>query len=186
MLTAKVLAFVLAGMLSNNAPASVGAFQQSASQIASQFYLDGNLKLSHTQQQELECLAKVVWFEARGESKTGKTMVANVVRNRTEYGKPFATTICKVVYQPNQFAWTRNSGKKNTTFRQIIKRHGETEKQAVLDTLEVSIHAVLFPSSRKTTATHFCSIGEKCKFQRVVKLGRVERHTFFKYIGNES
>lgn len=186
MIISKVIALSLASVLNFNASASVGALQNKVVQVASSAYLNGNLSLTQKQQQEMECLTKVVWYEARGESKTGKTMVANVVRNRTEYGKPFATTICKVVYQPNQFAWTRNSGKKNTTFRQIIKRHGETEKQAVLDTLEVSIHAVLFPSSRKTTATHFCSIGEKCKFQRVVKLGRVERHTFFKYLGNES
>lgn len=51
------------------------------------------------------CLAKNIYFEARGESTKGKLAVAKVTINRTKSGK-FPATICAVVYQPYQFSWT--------------------------------------------------------------------------------
>ena len=59
--------------------------------------------------QEIECLAQTVYFEARGESETGKRAVASVVLNRTRHGK-FPQTVCGVVRQggetpPCQFSW---------------------------------------------------------------------------------
>lgn len=53
------------------------------------------------------CLAKNIYFEARGESTQGKLAVAKVTLNRVKSGK-FPTTICAVVYQPYQFSWTTN------------------------------------------------------------------------------
>ena len=190
MIISKALALGFAGLLYGtpvpSASASVGALQQSVSQVASDAYLNGNFKLTKAQQKDFECLSKVVWYEARGESKLGKTMVANVVQNRTQYGKPFATTICQVVYQKNQFAWTRNKSKKNSTFKQVVQRYSKTDQKHLDEVAQVAMHAVLFPNSVKTTATHFCSIGEKCNFGRVAKLGKVGGHTFFEYLGNRS
>lgn len=179
----KVLA-ILVLLFSLPASASVGAWKQQLLDVASQSYLNGSLELSTTQQQELDCLAKVTFFEARGESKLGKTMVANVVRNRTEFGKPFATTICKVVYQPRQFAWTKDKKKNNTNFKQIAKKHMKLEKKAVIESLSIAFDQLLFKPDVETTATHFCSIGDKCNFKRVEVLEKVGRHTFFKYLGN--
>lgn len=184
MVTLKALVFITASLLSNNALASAGAFEQHAVQFASQSYLDGNLKLNSSQRKELECLTKVVWFEARGESKRGKIVVANVVQNRMQYGKPFATTVCGVVYQRNQFAWTNNKKKRSSNFRSIAKKHMKTEGKQVLDTVSVAIEAVIFNKPVITDATHFCSIGEKCGFGRVEKVGKVGNHTLFKYLGN--
>lgn len=182
MVLPKVLVILLAGLFNQTALASSGAVEHPLLEFASQSYLDGNLKLSSSQRSEVECLTKVVWYEARGESLAGKKMVANVVRNRMQYGKPFATTLCKVVYQPNQFAWTRDKKKKNSNFRTIARLHSGTEKQAVLDTVKVALDAVVLQSNYKTKATHFCSIGEKCNFKGVQKLGKVGNHTFFKYV----
>lgn len=54
---------------------------------------------------EIECLAKNIYFEARGESIQGKLAVAQVTINRmNDYRWP--KTICQVVYQPGQFSWT--------------------------------------------------------------------------------
>lgn len=55
---------------------------------------------------ETQCLARNIYHEARGESWQGKIAVAVVTINRTEHWQ-FPKTICKVVYQPGQFTWTR-------------------------------------------------------------------------------
>lgn len=186
MVLTKALAFILVGLSSQNALASAGALEQSALQFASRSYLDGSLKLSGTQRKELECLTKVVWFESRGESRRGKMMVANVVLNRMQYGKPFATTVCDVVYQKNQFAWTRDSKKKHAKFKNLAKLHMKNEEKAVMDTVSVAIQTVIFNPPKITSATHFCSIGEKCNFKNVKKLGKIGNHTMFEYLGNAS
>ena len=49
-------------------------------------------------QAELECLAKTIYFEARGESEQGQRAVAAVVLNRVKSPK-FPDTICEVVHQ---------------------------------------------------------------------------------------
>ena len=54
---------------------------------------------------ELECLAKNVYFEARGESLKGQVAVIQVTLNRVK-AKGFPKTICGVVYQSHQFSWT--------------------------------------------------------------------------------
>lgn len=185
MLTLKAFAILIA-TLSTGAPALAGATPTVLSEFASHSYLNGSLELSSSQRKELSCLTKVIWFEARGESKRGKTLVANVVQNRMKYGKPFATTVCDVVYQRNQFAWTRDTKKKQSNFLRIATVNWKTEKQQILDTVSVAMDVVIFnkPPQFKR-ATHFCSIGDKCRFQNVRKLGKVGGHTAFEYLGNK-
>jgi len=55
---------------------------------------------------ELECLAGAVYFEAKGEPLSGQLAVANVILNRTESGR-FPHSICGVVRQPGQFSFLR-------------------------------------------------------------------------------
>lgn len=51
----------------------------------------------------VDCLAKVVYHESRGESRRGQIAVARTVLNRVKHPK-FPSNICAVVYQPNQFS----------------------------------------------------------------------------------
>lgn len=59
---------------------------------------------------ELNCLAKTIYFEARGESEKGQRAVAAVVLNRVK-SRSFPNTICEVVHQGGtasrdcQFSW---------------------------------------------------------------------------------
>ncbi len=59
---------------------------------------------------ELECLAKTIYFEARGESEEGQRAVGAVVLNRVK-SRNFPNTICEVVHQGGtetrdcQFSW---------------------------------------------------------------------------------
>ena len=56
---------------------------------------------------DLKCLAETVYHESRGESFRGRLAVAQVVVNRVRM-KPWPNSICKVVFQKNQFSWTRH------------------------------------------------------------------------------
>ena len=55
--------------------------------------------------QELDCLARNIYFEARGESFAEQVAVGNVTLNRVA-SKHYPDTVCEVVYQPYQFSWT--------------------------------------------------------------------------------
>ena len=62
---------------------------------------------------ELDCLAKNIYHEARGEDRTGMIAVAFVTKNRVHY-KQWPSSICGVVYQHGhggcQFSWTCRGG----------------------------------------------------------------------------
>ena len=47
---------------------------------------------------EKKCLATAIYFEARGEPKSGQAAVAQVILNRVE-AQAYPDTICEVVYQ---------------------------------------------------------------------------------------
>jgi N-acetylmuramoyl-L-alanine amidase len=55
--------------------------------------------------ENLGCLARNVYFEARGEPLAGQYAVAEVTMNRRGWG-PFRKTVCAVVYEPGAFSWT--------------------------------------------------------------------------------
>lgn len=57
--------------------------------------------------QEVHCLVKNIYHEARGESIRGQEAVAVVTVNRAK-SKKYPDTICETVYQPYQFSWTSN------------------------------------------------------------------------------
>lgn len=59
------------------------------------------------QDEEQLCLAKAIYFEARGESLEGQLAVAEVVLNRAASGR-YPPTICRVVTQPWQFSFIRS------------------------------------------------------------------------------
>jgi N-acetylmuramoyl-L-alanine amidase len=58
---------------------------------------------------EMDCLAKAVYFEAKGEPLHGQLAVAEVILNRAKSGR-FASTLCGVVKQPSQFSFVRGGG----------------------------------------------------------------------------
>ena len=63
-----------------------------------------------TDNQEQDCLASAVYFEARGESLEGQLAVAEVVMNRAASGR-YPSTICGVVEQPWQFSFVNATGR---------------------------------------------------------------------------
>lgn len=57
--------------------------------------------------EQMNCLATAVYFEARGETVEGQLAVARVVMNRAASGK-YPTDWCSVVKQPYQFSFVRH------------------------------------------------------------------------------
>ena len=56
--------------------------------------------------QDMRCMQANIFFEARGESRLGKLAVAKVTTNRKD-SKQYPNSVCKVVFQPWQFSWTK-------------------------------------------------------------------------------
>lgn len=69
---------------------------------------DEKLKLSS---KDLKCLEQNIYYEAGIEDYAGKIAVAQVTLNRLKT-KRWGNTICKVVYAPHQFSWTKQKKEK--------------------------------------------------------------------------
>lgn len=54
---------------------------------------------------DIHCLAKNIYYEARGEPLEGQIAVAQVTLNRVR-SPQFHSTVCGVVYAYKQFSWT--------------------------------------------------------------------------------
>ena len=72
---------------------------------------------------EVDCLAKNVYYESRGESALGQLAVAQVTVNR--WNQNPTRTICQVVYQAGQFSWTfdearKQPSRKSATWQQAM------------------------------------------------------------------
>jgi spore germination cell wall hydrolase CwlJ-like protein len=55
---------------------------------------------------EMECLARSVYWEAKGEPLEGQLAVAEVILNRVERGR-FGADVCAVVKAPRQFSFVK-------------------------------------------------------------------------------
>jgi spore germination cell wall hydrolase CwlJ-like protein len=84
----------------------------------------------------VECLARNIYFEARGESLKGKLAVAHVTLNRKKSAK-YPKTICDVVYQKHQFSWTS-------------KQHRITN-QSLFDEIKDLAHSVIMGETEDPT-----------------------------------
>ena len=70
-----------------------------------------NPQLQSVKKSDIECLARNVYHEARGEPLKGQIAVAQVTVNRVESGE-FQSSVCKAVYASKQFSWTNDKPKK--------------------------------------------------------------------------
>ena len=65
---------------------------------------------SSTLTNDLECLTRNMYHEARGEKLPGQIAVGMITINRAKSkSKKFKKTLCGVVYQKGQFSWVANN-----------------------------------------------------------------------------
>jgi spore germination cell wall hydrolase CwlJ-like protein len=127
---------------------------------------------------QLDCLAKNIYHEAKGEPFEGKVAVAQVTINRAASGQ-FPGDICKVVYQKNivydkvlcQFSWyceqaTAAKPKNTAAYKecQIVAR-------------QVLLEEFRLPSLNKALYFHATHINPGWKREKVATIGG---HVFYK------
>jgi spore germination cell wall hydrolase CwlJ-like protein len=127
---------------------------------------------------QLDCLAKNIYHEAKGEPFEGKVAVAQVTINRAASGQ-FPSDICKVVYQKNivydkvlcQFSWyceqaTAAKPKNTAAYKecQIVAR-------------QVLLEEFRLPSLNKALYFHATHINPGWKKEKVATIGN---HVFYK------
>lgn len=125
-------------------------------------------------QAEMECLAKAIYFEARGEPLDGQRAVAEVILNRVESPR-FPATVCAVVTQGNsrgcQFSYHCNGRSKAIRERAAYSR-----------AVQVAT-AALSGQARALTdgATYFHTPAVRPAWSRkFVRTARIGRHIFYR------
>ena len=145
--------------------------------FAAQSYIAGNLKLPAKDSKSITCMSKAIFFEARGESKAGKRMVANVISNRVKHKEAFANTICGVVYQHKQFSWTSDSWKRNSSFVHISDKYAQNDYESWFESVRMSLYFVLFKPKNTGNALYFGR--DYANFKGLKYLGSIGNHKFF-------
>lgn len=77
---------------------SISAPNPAAIELAAQLGRDSTVSSAAVSSRDLNCLARAIYFEARGEPVRGKLAVGRVVLNRVA-SKNFPHSVCRVVYQ---------------------------------------------------------------------------------------
>lgn len=117
----------------------------------------------------VDCLARNVYYEARGESLAGQYAVAEVTMNRkASLGYP--KTVCEVVFQKDAFSWT--------AMRSLDEPSGEAWQRALKVAQDV------YYGSRPTGlhgATHYHAtyVTPDWSSERE-RIARIGRHVFYR------
>lgn len=107
-------------------------------------------------QSDVNELARIVYWEARGESEEGQLAVANVVLNRVRH-KAWPNTICGVIYQKHQFTPTENSKYKSV---KVPASYYEIARRALAGEKAVDDETTFFARGKQTRyAKDFVRIG---------------------------
>ena len=127
-------------------------------------------------EQQLECLARNIYFEAAKEPFEGKVAVAQVTINRAESGK-FPSDICDVVFQKTkftdrvvcQFTWYCDRGPKIPEKNAAYFESHEVAKKVLLENFRLSslTHAMYY---------HADYVNPNWKLPRITKIGK---HIFY-------
>ena len=131
-------------------------------------------------QEELTCLAKNIYFEARGENRTGQYAVGLVTLNRLK-SKRFPNTICKVVKQARY--WNNNPVRNKCHFSWYCdgKSDRPKDKRAWDTALDIAHFLLLFNVEDFTKgSTHYHATYVKPKWSREMKVATViGSHIFY-------
>ena len=117
---------------------------------------------------ELLCLAKNIYYEARGEPMHGKIAVAQVTLNRVTHRTEFQSSICGVVYAKHQFSWTMEPHR---------EPRGEAWREAQAIAKAVVVGTAHLPDFR---ALYFHNLTVKPQWNRTKELvARIGNHIFY-------
>jgi spore germination cell wall hydrolase CwlJ-like protein len=117
---------------------------------------------------EILCLAKNIYYEARGEPMHGKIAVAQVTLNRVTHRTEFQSSICGVVYAKYQFSWT-------------MEKHREPRGQAWHEAQALAKAVVIGTAHLPDfKALYFHNLTVKPKWNQTKELvARIGNHIFY-------
>ena len=115
---------------------------------------------------ERNCLARAVFFEARGEPLEGQLAVAQVVLNRAA-SRRYADSICGVITQPGQFSFDANRQPADSRDWRVAKAIAAIAERAVW-------------SSPMARATAFHAIRVAVSWSDKQRLGTIGNHIFYR------
>ncbi len=115
---------------------------------------------------ERECLARAVYFEARGEPLEGQLAVAQVILNRVASGR-FADSVCGVINQRGQFSFDKT--------RTPAESHDWRTAKAIAAIAATAAWEVMAP---KATAFHATRIN--ASWSNLHKVGTIGNHVFYR------
>jgi len=134
------------------------------------------IKLAKVDLKQLSCLAKNIFFEARGEPIHGQAAVARVVMNRIAHG--FGSNPCSVIYQKTtvadkvicQFSWAcagnSEPNKNNSQYK--------VAKQIAFEVMVMGMHKDIVPKS--TLFFHSINVDPSWPYKKVKTIGS---HIFY-------
>ena len=132
---------------------------------------------------DLECLAKNIYHEARGESELGQQAVAHVVLNRVN-SRRYPNTVCDVVYQVTihnktkrktpQFTWTLDGRSDKIRNMEVYK--------AILSLATLVLQRRVKTSIGKSVLYHTSAIAPKwSRSKKIKKAAEIGSHIFYAY-----
>ena len=129
-------------------------------------------------EQQIQCLAQNIYWEAASEPFEGKVAVAQVTMNRMNSGK-FPTTVCGVVQQRNifydkvvcQFSWFCESTYKTRPVHPKLWEESEAVAKKVL------LEGFRLPSLKEALYYHADYVNPKWNKE---KIGKIGLHIFYK------
>lgn len=117
---------------------------------------------------ELECLARSVYWEAKGEQLEGQLAVAEVILNRVEDGR-FGASVCAVVKAPGQFSFVQ---------RGAIPAPRDAAAYAVARAIaRIALEQHWTPVVGKATHFHATRVNPGWRLTRVAQVGN---HIFYR------
>ncbi|MEI9964959.1 MAG: cell wall hydrolase [Caulobacteraceae bacterium] len=127
---------------------------------------------------DLECLSDAVYYEARGEGRSGQAAVAQVVINRVRH-PAFPKTVCGVVFQGVQSHACQFSFACNGAMRRPKEANAWREARAV------AARALSgFVMAEVGRATHFHVAGIDADWGgRLLRVAQVGAHVFYRFGG---
>lgn len=130
-------------------------------------------------ERQLECLAKNVYYEARGEPYEGRVAVAQVTLNRSRSGR-FPADVCEVVYQKTQgpddtvicqFSWWCMPHLKSQPIS--LDDYRASYKIAI----DVLLHGEELPNLKQALFFHSHYINPRWNREKIAQIGQ---HIFYK------
>jgi len=130
---------------------------------------DRNARARAFHERSLECLARNVYYEARGEPSAGQYAVAEVTMNR-KASPLYPKTVCEVVYQREAFSWTSLEG--------LEAPEGSAWQRARTVAEEV-YYQRRPPSMKGVTHFHAVYVNPEWSAERK-RVARIGRHVFYR------